>query len=183
MPPRTFKSFGSADPCEAPLGLRSHLWYLLNTSMLWRNPNTRLSLKLDTTLGPWDREVVLGIPGAGLCFPQHTGRGAEAEGSWEMHKSLESSLAANAHIQGQTATMRDETCLQNELNSLCRTYQDFCRHLSILSSSEYFLSPQRKTEGAGAVTLLVARTALEFLIGITKLGCKLLNNQMMQDVP
>ena len=100
-----------------------------------------------------------------------------------MHKSLESSLAANAHIQGQTATMRDETCLQNELNSLCRTYQDFCRHLSILSSSEYFLSPQRKTEGAGAVTLLVARTALEFLIGITKLGRKLLNNQMMQDVP
>lgn len=64
-----------------------------------------------------------------------------------------------------------------------QTYQNFYRDLSILSSSVHFLSPQRETERVDAVIiLLLAKTALEFLTGITKLGHKVLNNQMVQDV-
>lgn len=62
-------------------------------------------------------------------------------------------------------------------------YQDFYRDLSILSSSVHFLSPQREAEKVGAVIILsLAKTALEFHTGITKLGHKLLNNQMVQDL-
>lgn len=46
-------------------------------------------------------------------------------------------------------------------------------HTNILSSSEYFLSSHRETEGVGAVIIpLLAKTALEFLYGNNKAGAQ-----------
>ena len=78
-------------------------------------------------------------------------------------------------MQNLLAVGRDEACLDTELNVFAKPYQSPYRHLSIVSSSEYFLSSQRETEAiAAALILLLAKTSLEFHIA----GQQTFKNQM-----